>query len=517
MVRRREAVGKRAQVRFANPPWSEEHPQWQQLDQQIRRNHLARAVVAALQRLDLTPLFDSYSASGSPPTRPDLMLRIVLIELRRGRTRPNHWFIDTQENEVLKWAGFGIQPSRTAWYDFHTRLGPLLEPWNRQIIEAAIEAGMTEANQAALDGSSYEANASRHRLINQQQLTERLEKLTASCAMDERWESPTDVPAWMANVPETRAAQRRRYERAQERLQQLHGVNNRQDSRRRRPADKIVVSPTDPDAALGRDKFKVFRPLYNVQLLDDLNSPFILAYDVFPQSTDAGTLKPMLGKLDAMAGIALRDLLVDAGYVTANHLAQCDERQITLYGPWQENDFGRNDKQSPANTAKQIGKEAFVWLPEEQQYVCPQGHRLRWIGQQKRRQADGEFNIVHSYRCSPEHCRGCPLQARCAKNPDRGRAVKRSQHEWLVEKHRARMATDAAKQLYKRRKQTVELGFADIKENRGLRRFPRRGLAHARTHVGLLVLTNNLIAYHHTINNHETAAETSLNPAPVTT
>ena len=304
MVGRHGRTGKCAVVRFADPPWNEEHPQWRELDQQISPKHPAREVVAALQRLDLAPLFASYSASGSPPTRPDLMLRIVLIELRRGRTRPNHWFIDTQENEVLKWAGFRIQPSRTAWYDFHTRLGPLLEQWNRQIIEAAIEAGMTDASQAALDGSTYEANASRHRLINEQQLTERLEKLAGTCAMDERWEPPIDVPAWMAKVPETRAAQRRRYERAQEWLQQLHEVNNRQDSRRRRPADKIVVSPTDPDAALGRDKFKVFRPLYNVQLLHDVNSPFVLTCDVFAQPTDAGMLKPMLAKLDAIAGMS---------------------------------------------------------------------------------------------------------------------------------------------------------------------------------------------------------------------
>lgn len=517
MVHRRERVGKHAPVRFADPPWNEEHPQWQDLDRRIPQDHIAREVVASLERLDLALLFACYSASGSPPTRPDLMLRIVLIELRRGRTRPNQWFIDTKENETLKWAGFGIQPSRTAWYDFHTRIGPLLEQWNGRVIEAAIEAGMTDAHQAALDGSTYEANASRHRLVNQQQLEERLGKLAACCALDERLEPVIDVPAWMAKMPETRVAQKRRYERAQERLAQLHEVNNRQDSRDRRSADKVVVSPTDPDAALGRDKFNVFRPLYNVQLLCDLNSPFILAYDVFPQPTDSGTLKPMLGKLDAIAGVSLKDLLVDAGYVTANHLAQCDQRQITLYGPWQENDFSRNDKKSSAETTRQIGKEEFVWLPDEQQYVCPQGHRLRWIGQEKRRQADGEFNIMHRYRCSPEHCRGCPLQARCAKNPNRGRAVKRSQHEALVEAHRARMATEAAKQLYKRRKQTVELGFADFKENRSLRRFPRRGLAHARTHVGLLVLIQNLLTYHRALHHDKTEASSDRNLVAVTT
>ena len=68
----------------------------------------------------------------------------------------------------------------------------------------------------------------------------------------------------------------------------------------------------------------------------------------------------------------------------------------------------------------------------------------------------------------------------------------RSEHEPLVDAHRARMATEEAKKLYKRRKQTVELGFADVKQHRALRRFPRRGLQRARTHLGLAVLIHNL-------------------------
>ncbi|MBL7042224.1 MAG: transposase [Pirellulaceae bacterium] len=57
-------------------------------------------------------------------------------------------------------------------------------------------------------------------------------------------------------------------------------------------------------------------------------------------------------------------------------------------------------------------------------------------------------------------------------------------------------ATEEAKQLYKRRKKTVELSFADIKEHRGLRRFPRRGLTRATTQVGLAVLVHNLLVVH---------------------
>ncbi len=255
-----------------------------------------------------------------------------------------------------------------------------------------------------------------------------------------------------------------------------------------------MVSTSDPEAALGRDKFHVFRPLYNTQLVRDVGSPLILACEVFAQPTDGGTFKPMLAKLAKIEGLDLRRLLVDAGYVTASNLALSEQAGITLYGPWQQNDYSRSTKsEKPGAKPKLLAKDQFKWDPLEQVYVCPAGHRLTWIGQDKRVQADGEVNVMHSYRCSPRDCCACPLSARCTTNPQRGRSVKRSAHEALVDAHRTRMATEEGKQIYKLRKQTVELGFADVKEHRALRRFPRRGLAHARTHLGLTVLAHNLL------------------------
>jgi len=45
--------------------------------------------------LDLTALYASYAGRGKVPHRPDLMLSIVLFELRRGQRKPSQWFHDT--------------------------------------------------------------------------------------------------------------------------------------------------------------------------------------------------------------------------------------------------------------------------------------------------------------------------------------------------------------------------------------------------------------------------------------
>jgi transposase len=500
MVAWRSVFGKRCETHFAQPPWTKESPEWKQLEARLPADHVARRMVAAVEMLDLGPLFASYSPGGSDAVRPDLLLRVALIEVWLGRQRPCQWFRDMQENYALQWAGLGIRPSRSTWYNFRDRQGPFLDRWFRQVLQIAREQRVTPARRGSLDGSFLAAHASRHRLLNEERLSKRQETLAASCARDRQGEALEAVPAWLAKTPATRLEQARRYERAKARLEEFQAINARQNPARRRPRAKIVVSVTDSQSGVGLDKLKVFRPLYNLQLLRDLDSRMTLAFDVFAQHTDGGTFHPMLRRARQVMQLPLAELAADASYVTACNLAICEQEHVTLYGPWQENDYSDRRKSRP----RMIAKEEFVWLPEKNQYRCPEGHPLTWIGQEKRIQRDGQINVMHRYRCSPEHCLKCPRNTQCAKNPARGRAVKRSEHEDLIVAHRARMETDEAKAVYRLRKQTVELGYADLKENRGLRGFSGRGLNRAWIEVGLNELARNLLIIERELRTRET-------------
>jgi hypothetical protein len=487
---RRRRLGKYAAVCFAEPPWNEEHPDWMRLEDELSADHAARLLVDAMQVLDLRPLFDSYSAGGTFPIRPDLMLRIVLIEMQQGRFRPSQWFRDAREHTPLMWAGFGIRPSRTACYEFADRVAPWLDEWNRRVVQAARDAQITPATGGALDGSAVAANASRHRLLNGEQLAKRQAALETACADDDAGRPPESPPGWMARSCGGRLQQRDRLERARQRLDELQAVNERQRPQRRRPPEKIVVSASDPEAALGRDKLKVFRPLYNVQLVRDLDSSLVLAYDVFPQAGDEATLKPMLARLRRTFDVRLDTLLTDAGYVTSCNVALCQRRGVTLYGPWLENDY--TQQKQKAKGKPMFSKDRFQWLPDENAYQCPQGHLLTPIGKERTPQSDGEIHTVYRYRCLPGHCRGCPLRDACTTNPARGRSLRRSEHEDLIDAHKARMQSDDGKARYKLRRQTVELGFADLKEHRNLQRFSGRGLDRVKRQLALTVLAHNL-------------------------
>jgi len=295
----------------------------------------------------------------------------------------------------------------------------------------------------------------------------------------------------MAPTPEGHKRQAKNYQKAHEHLQQRQAENRQRPAGKRKAEQDVRVSLGDPEAALGLDKLKVFRPLYNVQLMPDLDSPLILAYEVFAQATDSGTLEPMLERCQQATGHDVKNLAADASYATALDVAACAKRQVTLYAPYQQNDFTAAKRAS--KPAAYLPKESFVWLAQEQTYQCPEGHRLKLFSQENKKRQGGQKVRVCTYRCPAEHCRACPRRLQCTRSPGRGRTIDRSEHEELIEALQQRMQTSEAKQLYKRRGQTVELCFADSKEHRQLRQLSGRGRKRARIEVGLLVLSHNAL------------------------
>ena len=510
MVVSRSGLGKAGTtVEFRSPAWDRQHPNWRQIDGRIPEEHLAHCIDEGVDNLDLRPLIRSYQGRGSPPWPPDLMLKIVMYEIATGTPSPAGWFRATRDSDTVKWLGFGIQPSRTICYDFWDRLAPYFDGWNAQVLQSAVDRGLTSASRAAQDGTTVAAHASRHKLVNQETLKRHLEELEETLSLEEEGGSPERVPGWMAKHPETRQEQRLQYERASERMEQLQVENRKRRACKRKSPEKIVVSVSDSEAACGRDKLKVFRPLYNVQLNYDLDSPFILGYDVFDRVTDSGTLSPMLERTSEMTGVKPEVLLADSGYATILDLDACAHHGVILYAPVNENDYSeRNDRKPQTNQFTQLPKSQFSWLVDEGTYMCPQGNRLRaerttWV----KRAGDQRLRNT-TFRCPAEKCQVCPRQTDCTPTPDKGRTVSRLEKEELLDELRIRMQSDEAKALHRLRSRTVELAFVDMKEHGSLRRFNGRGLRKARAQIGALVLAHNLLALLRERHGHETANTT---------
>lgn len=481
--------------RFAKTPWTTASEEWRAIDQRLPVDHLARRIARAVALLNLTPLFDSYLGVGKKALRPDLLLKLVLYERQNKQPSPARWARDVRDSDGVRWLLFGMQPCRAVLYDFRERIGPFLAGWNAQVLAAAMQESLLQADRASLDSSSVAALASRKELLNEERLHKRLAVIDKDLQVVEHGEQLPEGPAWRAETVDGLREQKRRYDHAAAILAQRLQANTERRSSKRKPTEKVLVSPSDPEAVLALDKFKVFRPLYNVVLLRDLDSPFILDHQVVAQNNDNGILAMMFEQTVDVLGRKVEVLLADSGFGALRDLQFCALHGITLYTPFQENDYSKkNGKKAQSNQHTKLPKSAFQWLPDAKTYRCPEGHLLEPSGTHEQQRSNYRVTL-QLYTCPPEHCQNCARQADCTPTPAKGRTVSRMDGEELLDELRQRMASDEVKKLYRLRSQTVELSYADMKEHRALRRFHCRGLHRVNGEVGALVLSHNLREY----------------------
>jgi transposase len=525
-------------IRWSVPPWDRHTADWLAIDQRLAPDHAARLIDRVVAELDLTDLRKSYAGRGNRPHPPELLLRLVLFESWKGNLSPVQWHSDCQELDGAKWLLFGLQPSLSCFYAFRDRCANILDGFNRQVLEMAQAERLVTADDVALDGSFVSARGSRHRLANSKTVDKRIEQLDASMAADYASAKEAETSAvegavalpiaeiavpvgpssstpadtaptetsptpeneksayWMAKTPAGRFKQRMRYRAAQaalKRKQQSHQQTlSRTAKAKRRPVERITICPTEPEAALGRDKVNTFRPLYNVQVARAINAPFVVGYDVVAEVTDAGQFGPLACRVKDLCGQLPRRVAVDEKYAGQVDLALAEELGIEVYAPTSVTKQADGSRKKP--NKGMIPKQEFDWLPEEETYRCPQGHLLKFVRSSIETRQGGETLKLTQYRCPAEYCQECPVRAKCTRTPERGRVVKRNEHDDLVEELNDRMQRPEGKQFYRQRKQTVEPTFGGMKEHRGLRQFRGFSKTRACSQVAALVLAINGMA-----------------------
>jgi hypothetical protein len=291
----------------------------------------------------------------------------------------------------------------------------------------------------------------------------------------------------MAKTPEGRRKQRQRHERAACVLRRRQQDNARRPTGKRKDARKIQVSVSDPESVVGLDKLKTYRPLYTVGMLCDRKSDLILAYQTYAAAGDSGTLGELLSQAMQTSGRALETVVGDAGFASLADAKNCDDVGTTLYAR-ATNSFRT---QAPPKT---YPKEMFKQHPEQDVFVCPQGHELRPEQRFHATRGTGPAVTGIRYRCAAEVCQACPVKAACTSSPN-GRTLKRMDGEEHLDALKERMKTEEAKTAMRERPATIERCFADARTHRRWTRFHGRGLPRVRTETGLVVLAHNLIAF----------------------
>lgn len=234
---------------------------------------------------------------------------------------------------------------------------------------------------------------------------------------------------------------------------------------------EIKESTTDPDSGWFRkgEHKEVFA--YAVETACDKHG-WILGYTISPGNLhDSRTFK---GLYDKISDIGINTLIADAGYKTPAIAKLLLDDGIKPLFPYK----------SPMTKDGFFKKSDFVYDEYYDYVICPNDQHLEYSTTNK----DG----YREYKSNGHICKGCPYLSQCTNSQNHVKVFTRHIWEDYMETCEDIRHTLGMKDLYKKRKETIERLFGTAKENHGFRYTQMYGKARMEMKVGMTFACLNL-------------------------
>lgn len=241
------------------------------------------------------------------------------------------------------------------------------------------------------------------------------------------------------------------------------------------PTGTRMQSTTDPDSGQLSKEGKPDGFHYSDHRMVDSKYNIIVNTHVTAANVhDTTPLPEILREVERRLGKKPKYLGLDAGYhnaATARLLAKEGIQGVIGY-------------RRHTHKGDTYGKWRFRYDFDFDVYICPEKHPLYW------RTTNREG--YREYYSDPKQCRSCPRRSECLSSSATRRQVTRHVWQDYLDQATAFAKTPNGKRLYSWRKETIELSFAEAKENHGLRYARMVGIANMREQCFLTCAVQNM-------------------------
>ena len=405
----------------------------------IAADHLARFIVEIVGQLDLGAITGQYSGRGSKAYPAEMMVSVLFYGYATGLFSSRKLERASHDSLAFRYVCANTHPDHDTIATFRRRFSEELKALFTQILLIANTVGAVKLGTISLDGTKMKANASKHRALSwdyanklEAQLQEEVADLLRMA--EEADHGPTcdglDIPSELqrredrlARIGEAKQEiarrARERHERAQAAYEEkLAARKAKQEETGRKPGGK---EPKPPEAGpMAKDQ---------VNLSDD-QSRVMPSKDGFTQA------------YNAQVGVDIDSHLVVETHVTQACNDKCEVEPALA-------------------RLKQLPDE----LGEVEALLADSGYCSKHNVEHCRKQN------VAAYFAQSRQCHNPPLSERFAGDPEppAADAPALAQMDY-------RMKTKQGKELYAKRKSTVETVIGLIKHVLGFRMFSLRGL-----------------------------------------
>jgi transposase len=312
------------------------------IDSLIGEDHLARAVWAYVERLDLSELEARIKArehtAGYPPASPRLLLALWIYATSQGVGSARALERLCASHDGYRWLCGGVSVNYHQLSDFRTGCADLLDRLFSEHLAALAKAGVIDLETLAQDGVRIRASAGAASFRREPTLNRHLALAEAAVAeLKREVDAHSDASNQRIKAAKERAA-RERLERvkaaqaAHAEIKQQRAEREQQRGNGKKPKEPRA-STTDADARVMKMADGGFRPAYNVQVASAAGEQIVVAIDVSNNGSDRGLMRPMLERLQALAGHVPKRHLADGGFCSAEDIEWAHDQGVEVYCP----------------------------------------------------------------------------------------------------------------------------------------------------------------------------------------
>jgi len=129
-------------------------------------DHLARFIVDVVAQLDLKPIKRMYAGRGSQAYHPEMLLALLFYGYATGIYSSRKIEQATYDSVAFRFIAANTHPDHDTIATFRKRFLDKLHPLFVQILMLAHEMGFLKLGKVSLDGTKVKANASKHRALS---------------------------------------------------------------------------------------------------------------------------------------------------------------------------------------------------------------------------------------------------------------------------------------------------------------------------------------------------------------
>jgi transposase len=471
-------------------------------------DHICHLVVAIVNGMDVSEVEQKYrSGPGNPAYSRRMLLRLVLMASVDAIWSSRKIAKLAHENVVYMYLTGHEKPDFRTICNFKKECKGLIEAAFKETVTIAKALEIPSLGHISTDGTKMKANASNNYTLSKEEIEmirrmiERgiaIDKMEDKLYGDKRGdELPSELNTQekiREKINEIEEASGQKMKGAAKNIIEQHALGDENDKEKvMEKLDKAeeeltksgqgAVSITDPESRFMENKKKRIELSYNPQITVDHDSGIILANGVTPDCTDHNQLEPQIELAEENLGGLLEGtkLSMDNGYFNGPNLRYLEEKGVDGYIP--------DSKQAQETKGKKMedcpySKEKFDYDEEKDQFICPNGEILT-------RKGAYEYNGKLQYSYYGANCGECPFREECAGKSQQ-RKITSDDYEAERRRMADKMRSKDGKKEYKKRKETVEWPFGNIKHNLKFREFLTRGIENVRIEHNLVCTAHNL-------------------------